>query len=164
MREAQELVRSEARVYDVDSPSSIAIDELEAALVTLPQADQLVVHRFAGGIYSRECFSPAHMPVDENDRRKIVATSRIHKHEHHGVLTLGVAAILQPNGKFEVMRAPFHFITPAGTRRVLMILEDCICTTFHRTDLTDLAALDEFLYLPGEGPKRHAARAKKKKP
>lgn len=132
----------QGRVYDTATSACRTIDQLEAVLVKMPQAECPVVHRFTPGLYSRECFT----------RKGLVFTSRIHAQDHQGVLSMGHVLIwCEGKGWVEVM-SPYHFITPAGTRRVVVTLEDTICTTFHPTDLTDIAAIEALLYVQHDGP------------
>jgi hypothetical protein len=66
-----------------------------------------------------------------------IVTSRTHKTKHPFVLTKGACEIVSEDGSRDIIAAPYLGITEAGTRRVLVVLEDCEWTTFHATDKTD---------------------------
>jgi hypothetical protein len=109
------------------------MDILEAENAKLPQVNCPLVHRFTTGMYIREI----HMPAG------IVVTSRIHKTQHPFVITKGVCEVVKEDGTHEVLKAPYTGITEAGTRRVLLIHEDTVWTTFHNTDKTDPVEIEE---------------------
>jgi hypothetical protein len=106
------------------------IDALERALLVLseefpPQIDTL--HRFADGIYIREIHAAA----------GTIFTSVTHQTCHPFVLSKGVADIVDEYGDVARYSAPFTGVTVPGTRRVFMVLEDLVWTTFHKTETTD---------------------------
>ena len=103
------------------------MDRFEASMATLPQVHLPLVHRFTDGMYIREI----HM------RAGTVVTSRTHKTNHPFVLSKGVCDVLDEQGNIERLSAPHTGITSAGTRRVLVILEDAVWTTFHVTNKKD---------------------------
>ena len=106
------------------------IDALESALFNLAKdfpCDIPTFHRFADGIYIREIHAPA----------GTIFTSVTHKTCHPFVMSKGVADICDEYGDVTRYTAPFTGITEVGTRRVFMVIEDMIWTTFHRTNLTD---------------------------
>jgi len=103
------------------------MDIFEAENAKLPQVVCPLVHRFTDGMYIREI----HMPAG------IVVTSRIHKTQHPYVITMGVCEVVKEDGTHELLKAPHTGITEKGTRRVLLIHEDTVWTTFHITDKTD---------------------------
>lgn len=109
------------------------MDELEALLSQLPPVDCPTVHRFTPGLYSREIFMPAGTLV----------TSKIHKTEHQFIISRGRVRVRNiVDGEWIELAAPYHGITPAGTRRVLQVLDDTVWTTLHVTDLTDVEAIE----------------------
>jgi len=100
---------------------SKSVDQLEASLLEMPQVDCPLKHTFTPGLYSRQIF----MPKDS------VIVSKIHKTEHQFVVSMGVAFVKVNDEEWEEIKAPYIGITKPGTRRVLVIGEDCIWTTFH---------------------------------
>lgn len=118
------------------------VDRLQVNLAKLPQLDMPLTHRFTPGLYVREIFMP----------KGSLVISKIHKTEHPYAVLKGHAAVLTEDGKVEQIKAPFIGITKSGTRRVLFIHEDCIWATFHPSNETDLAKLEEQLIEKREMP------------
>ena len=92
-------------------------------------------HTFAPGIYIREIEMPA----------GTVVVGRIHKHEHPNFLMKGVVEVFTEEGGLERLEAPKSIISPAGTKRVVHVIEDCTWITVHATDETDIDKLEEEL-------------------
>jgi hypothetical protein len=109
------------------------VDRLQVSLAKFPQVDMPLTHRFTPGLYVREIFMP----------KGSLVISKIHKTEHPYAILKGHAAVLTEDGAVQQIKAPFIGITKAGTRRVLFVHEDCVWATFHTTNLTDLAAIEE---------------------
>lgn len=84
-------------------------------------------HSFAKGIYIREIFIPKGM----------IVVGRIHKHEHPNFLLEGSVIVATESQGVQKLTAPVSMISPAGTKRALVTLEDTIWITVHRTDETD---------------------------
>lgn len=98
-----------------------SIDELEAVMLdNFPVIDCPVTHRFTDGMYVREIFMPAGAFI----------TSKIHKTQHQFFILKGKATVWI-DGVEETIEAPYIGITEPGTRRVLLVLEDCIWATSH---------------------------------
>jgi hypothetical protein len=56
--------------------------------------------------------------------------------------------VFSENDGLQMIEAPFTGITKPGTRRVLLIVEDTIWTTFHPTQETDLAKIEADIIEP----------------
>lgn len=98
-----------------------SIDELEASMIeNFPIVDCPVKHHFTNGTYVREIFMP----------KGTLITSKIHKSQHQYFILKG-SAIVWIDGVEQEVSAPHIGITEAGTRRVLLITEDCIWATSH---------------------------------
>lgn len=126
---AQEKVSLPAR------PTREKILALEAHLSSLPAEHKREFdnrHDFCPGIYARTIFMPA----------GTLCTSKIHKTRHFFVVTQGSCTVVDSHGDRKVIAAPYLGITEPGTKRVLLIHEDCIWTTFHATELTDPAEIE----------------------
>jgi hypothetical protein len=78
-------------------------------------------HVFTPGIYTREIFLPA----------GYVLTGRIHRHEHPNFLMAGVVDVFTEDGGLERLEAPMWTVSPAGTKRVVSVIEDAIWVTIH---------------------------------
>jgi hypothetical protein len=50
------------------------------------------------------------------------------------------------------VEAPYFGITEPGTRRVLVMLEDTVWTTFHATELTDPEEIAKAILVEYENP------------
>ena len=108
------------------------IDDLELFIQdNLPLIDLPLVHRFTPGLYIREIRAPA----------GTLATTFIHKTEHPFVLSQGVVSIFN-DGETIHVEAPYTGITKPGTRRVVLVHVDCVWTTFHPTNLTDIDQIE----------------------
>lgn len=92
-------------------------------------------HSFTPGIYAREMRAP----------RGSILISKVHFTDHPFVLSKGKLAIwTEENGVVDVA-APFSGVTKAGTIRMAYVLEDCVWTTFHATEKTDLEEIEKDL-------------------
>ena len=152
--------RAPAKVFSVFSPwlgvrggdhptlaeltSSETIHDLERAMVNsdLPTAKTHVIHRFSPGIYIREFHAPA----------GTLLTSAKHRTTHPFVVADGVALVMSGTEGSVRYEAPHCGITPAGTHRVLMVLEDLVWVTFHATELTDVDEIAAEILMPEENP------------
>ena len=92
-----------------------AVGSGEYELLDLP-----LKHIFTPGLYAREITMYKGNWI----------TSKIHLTEHQFIISKGKVAVFN-NGEEEILEAPYHGITKAGTRRILYIIEECIWTTFH---------------------------------
>lgn len=110
------------------------VDNLVSMLKEYPQEELPVQHEFLDGVYMRTVFMKA------GD----VVVGKIHKQEHVAIISKGYATVLTEHGVLEI-RAPFMFKSPPGARRALIIHEDMVWTTVHRSDHTDLESLEDQL-------------------
>ena len=95
-------------------------------------------HFFSNGIYCRKILLP----------EGLLATGKIHKFEHPYVVLSGrIMVFTEGEGAVEI-KGPCFGISPAGTKRVVLALEDTVWITFHRTDVTDLTAVEEEIIAP----------------
>jgi len=100
-------------------------------------------HVFTPGLYTRTIFMPANLFV----------TSMIHRTEHPFMVSKGVCLVyIEGKNEWKKISAPYLGITKAGTRRLLMILEDTIWSTFHPTNLTDVEAIEREIALDYQNP------------
>lgn len=89
-------------------------------------------HYFAPGLYAREI----HMSAGD------CVVGKIHKHAHVNNISKGRVLVTTEFGKSELV-APCQFVSEPGTKRAVLVLEDCIWTTYHPTDKTDLDDIEE---------------------
>jgi hypothetical protein len=104
----------------------------EAKMLDLPQLDLPVTHYFSKGVYARALFIP----------KGTVLTGKIHKYAQLNILSQGEISVLTEDG-IKRVKAPFHVVSPPGTKRIAYAHEDCVWTTIHGTDETDLEKIEE---------------------
>ena len=119
------------------------IGRMEAALRQHPDAvcgDAAlpVTHTFADGCYIRELFVP----------KGTVYVGKIHRASHPRFLLQGAVLVVTEAGGRELCTAPSYLITPAGTKRCGLALEDTVIVTVHVTQETDLAKIEAELIAP----------------
>jgi hypothetical protein len=120
-------------VLDVDSADfRESVMSLQGAMSEMEQVDCPVTHYFAPGVYCREIFMPA----------GAVVVGKIHKHAHMNIISKGHVIVSTEFGKAEFV-APYSFVSEPGTKRAVCVIEDCIWTTIHPTDETDLEKIEE---------------------
>ena len=89
-------------------------------------------HEYADGCYIRTIFMPTGTLI----------TSKIHKVCHPYFVMTGRVKVITEEGSVEIT-APYNGITPAGTKRAIHVLEDCLWSTVHVTNETDLEKIEE---------------------
>lgn len=139
-----ELVQQMEKVYQ-------QVDEIEKILAPHPVIECPVTHRFTPGLYIREIFMPA----------GLICTSQIHRTRHPYVISKGQLLVFTPQEGTVRLNAPFTGITEPGTKRVLLIEEDTIWTTFHVTEKTDVAEIAKDILHPRQNNLLSAAEAAK---
>ena len=114
----------------IGKPIRNEIAKIEGAISECPTAtfgdspDCPLFHSFSDGIYVREIQIPAGK----------LLVGKIHKHEHPNFLLRGKVSVLTEDGGMEYLEAPCYMISPAGTKRVVYVHEDCCWVTVHKTD------------------------------
>jgi hypothetical protein len=100
------------------------------------EVDCPVKHGFANGVYLREIFMPAGTYV----------IGKEHNTEHFNIILKGQAYVLM-NDDVQLITAPCTFVSEAGTRKVLVVLEDMIWQTTHVNpdNTTDIEELEDKL-------------------
>ena len=91
------------------------------------QTEGAVTHNFADGQYIRQIVMP----------KNLLISTKIHAKNHPFFIMKGEASIYSDKG-VERIKAPFHGITEAGTKRVLYVHEECTFITVHRTDCLEI--------------------------
>jgi hypothetical protein len=133
----------ERKPADIQTPQEIRQNILgfEQALAQFPGAffgDSAMCplkHSFTDGMYVREI----HIP------RGFVLTGKIHKHSHPNFLLEGEVVVVTEGEGLEHLVAPMSIISKAGTKRVVIALEDTVWVTVHLNPEghTDLDRLEE---------------------
>jgi len=115
------------------------LDIWESFVSSLPPSDFPLVHKFPPGLYVREITMPA----------GAIITSRIHKYESPFIISKGRVMVVSENEGTVIYDAPHSGITKPETRRLLVVLEDSVWTTFHANpeNITDVDTVtDMFTY------------------
>jgi hypothetical protein len=124
---SREIVKSRDEVIDV----------VENIIANQPQIECPVTHRFTKNMYIREVFVPA----------GTILTSEIHKNEHPHVLSLGKITMWDGEGGEKTISAPYCGITKENARRVVLVHEDCIFTTFHVTEAKNVEDAEKDIFV-----------------
>ena len=95
-------------------------------------------HYFADGMYARVLARKAGVQI----------VGKVHKKEHFYIVTMGSVAVSNGDDPARVYKAGSVIVSKPGTKRAVVALEDSICMTVHRTDQTDLDAIEEELMEP----------------
>ena len=110
------------------------IRRAETAMREMPQVELETKHYFADGMYAREVFRPAGTFI----------IGKVHKREHFYIVTKGAVQVASADG-LQIYEAPAVVVSKPGTKRAVLALEDSVCMTVHRTDNTDLDAIEKEL-------------------
>lgn len=97
-----------------------------------PQIEPPVVHHFSEGSYAREIRMAA----------ETVIVGKLHRHSHANVLSKGKVTVTSEYGT-ETFEAPRTWVSEPGIKRMVYVHEDCIWTTFHVTQSTDLEQIEK---------------------
>ena len=110
------------------------VDQVERALMNVPQVDCPVRHYFAPGMYAREITIPAGTTL----------IGAVHKTDNLVVLSAGRLRLATEAGPIEIA-APYTMLCKAGSKNAAVALETAIWTNFlpNPTNETDLDVLVE---------------------
>jgi quercetin dioxygenase-like cupin family protein len=120
------------------APSREQIEQLQAEMVKMPQADLQTEHYFSeSGMYCRKVFRPAGTLI----------VGKIHKQHHLFLCAMGEIIAWTENGMKRLQAGDVIESRP-GTKRVTLAITDAIGVTVHRTDKTDLDEIEAELVEP----------------
>lgn len=108
---------------------------LQEQVGRMPEVECPLQHTFAKGSYARTIFMPAGTTL----------VGKIHKVQHITCLAQGDVSVFTESGGSERFSGPRVWTTEAGTKRAIYAHTDVFLTTFHVTDKTDLAEIEEEL-------------------
>ena len=121
-------------------PSREQIEQLQAEMVKMPQADLQTEHYFSeSGMYCRKVFRPAGTLI----------VGKVHKHHHLFLCAMGEIIAWTENGMKRLQAGDVVESKP-GTKRVTLAVTDAIGVTVHRTDKTDLDEIEAELVEPDD--------------
>lgn len=127
----------------IDAPNDVAVlpidamtmrqkvNAIEARMRQMDQIEIPVRHYFSQGVYAREIQIP----------KGALLTGKIHKYQQLNILSKGDISVLTEDGVKRV-QAPFTIVSPPGTKRVAIAHEDCVWTTIHGTEETDVDKIE----------------------
>jgi hypothetical protein len=101
------------------------IYRLEAMMQEQPQVETPVRNWFCNGMYAREFTVPA----------GTLLTGAIHLHDSIAIMTRGRVRVINEEGEHDIV-APVTFIQKAGVKRIGLVLEEMVWTTFHTCKAT----------------------------
>ena len=108
------------------------VNEIEALMAQMPQVNLKVTDYFSLGVYARALEIPAGIQL----------TGKIHKFEQLNILAKGKMKVLV-DGVIREVEAPFIVVSPPGTKRIALALEDCVWITVHGTHETDIDLIEK---------------------
>lgn len=112
------------KISDVVGVIEDKVFEMEAIMKTMAQVEIETKHYFSDGLYAREITIPA----------GVTLCGEIHKYKNLNILSKG-SMLVYGYGKVE---APFTVVSPPGTKRIAHTLTECVWTTIHATEETDV--------------------------
>ena len=116
----------------VENKTRQKVNAIEALMAQQPQVDLKVTNYFSQGVYARALEIPAGIQL----------TGKIHKFEQLNILAKGKMKVLV--GEFyKTVEAPFIVVSPPGTKRIAIALEDCVWITVHGTHETDIDLIEK---------------------
>lgn len=120
------------------------VEKAEGEMLTLPQLDLPLTHRFAPGVYMREISMPAGSFVIGHE----------HRTEHLNVILSGTV-LVSLDGVVGQIVGPCTFVSKPGVRKVLFNLTDVLWATIHPTHETDIDRLEALLIVKSPTFVRH---------
>ena len=103
------------------------VENLQEALLQMPQADVKTIHDFKPGKYIRTMIAPPWS----------VIVGAEHKTPYKVILKKGTIAV-NIGDEIKVLTAPMEFDAPAGIKRVGIFLEDTKWVTIHNTKASNV--------------------------
>lgn len=122
------------------------IDMLTSVMLTEPQVQCDVIHRFGPGLYIREINVPA----------GTMGVGHYQRYEHLNILLKGKVTMLKDDGSTSTLEAPMMFVGKPG-RKVGIIEEDMIWQNIYATTETDIEKLEEMFFDKSEIWDEHIA-------
>ena len=107
------------------------IHALQEAMRELPQFKETLFHHFCHGVYARQMNVPA----------GTVLVGKTHKRDCINFIMQGEVEVVSPEGKTRI-KAPEIFVSPANTKRAMVVIDDLVWVTVHASDETDLDKLE----------------------
>lgn len=126
-------------LFQLDTANKIEIrnfiDQMQLEAEASPNKvcfDDKVQHHFSKDVYARELFIPAGTLI----------IGKIHKHTNLNILSQGEISLLSIDGVKRVS-APYTVVSSPGVKRLAYAHTDCVWTTIHGTDETDIDKIED---------------------
>jgi quercetin dioxygenase-like cupin family protein len=117
------------------------MQRLKAAARELPQLTLPTSHFFAPGMYCRV--------VTRQKGDTIIG--KTHRKAHFYIVARGAVGVVNVDGTRRILNPGDVVVSQPGTQRAVVALEDgTVCLTVHRTDNTDLDAIEAELIEPDD--------------
>ena len=98
------------------------------------------LHLFSPGMYFRQLVIPA----------GLVVVSKRHARQHLCIVSKGRALVFTEDGE-TIIEGPHSWVSPAGAKRVLLVLEEITWSTVHRTEATDVESAEADVLMDEQG-------------
>ena len=108
------------------------VSVLQSEMLKHEQIVMPVNHYFSQGVYAREITIP----------KDTILVGEIHKYQQLNILSCGEISVLTEDGIVRV-KAPFAVVSPPGTKRIAYAHTDCVWTTIHGTEETNLDKIEQ---------------------
>jgi quercetin dioxygenase-like cupin family protein len=118
-----------SELFDLSTREKVNV--LERHMREMPQIEIPVRHYFSQGLYAREISIPAGALI----------TGKIHKYPQLNILSKGEMLLIS-DGEVQRVQAPMTVCSPPGTKRAAYAVSDCVWTTIHATDETDVEKIE----------------------
>jgi hypothetical protein len=125
---------------ELDLPTFVSreqVEQLQAEMVKMPQAELTTEHNFSLGMYMRKVFRPAGTLI----------VGKVHKEPHFFLCAKG-EIIAWTEGGMKRLQAGDVVESKPGTKRVTLAVTDAIGITIHRTEKTALDEIEAELIEP----------------
>ena len=122
----------------------IATNKTEKLELLMAEADDRSIecnleHRFSAGVYIREITMPTNSYI----------LGHKHSTTHMNIISKGSCMLSDiDTGEVTYIEAPYTFESKAGVQKFLYIIEECVWSTVHVTNETDIATLEKQLIIP----------------
>jgi len=137
------VILDQVQKFEENLQMRVKILALEEALGEVPGAvfgdsDEFPLeHSFADGNYVRQITIP----------KGSILISKIHRYSHPAFILEGDITVVSEDGN-KRMKAPCHFISKAGAKRVGFAHEKTVWVTVHATKETDLEKIEDEVISP----------------
>ena len=118
--------------YDRELTTREKVNAVENLMKQQEQVPLETKHYFSKGVYAREIFIP----------KGVMLTGHIHKYQNLNIISKGKIKVLVGD-EIKIIEAPCTIVSPPGTKRIAIALEDTIWTTIHGTDETDVDIIEQ---------------------